>query len=70
MTPGSTDGRPPVETAARLRKLKGAAPENPMTTLDALAIEFGKIAAERDFAVSAQDKSQAGDLSSPEGRTP
>ena len=70
MTPGSTDGAAPVKDAARLRKLKGAAKENFMKTLDALAVEFGKIAAERDFAVSAQDKSQAGGLSFPEGRIP
>lgn len=66
MKPDPTNGRPPVN----LRKLKRSGPNTPMETLDALAIELGRIAAERDFAAFAQDKPKTDGLSSSEGRTP
>jgi hypothetical protein len=63
----STDGRATVQHAC-LRK--GVAADALMKTLDALAVELGKLAAERDFAISAQDNSPSGGLSLLEGRIP
>jgi hypothetical protein len=68
MTSASRDG-PTTHGATQSQQLKVPGPGNPEETLAALAIELGKIAAHRNFVVSAEDKPQTDELSSPEGRT-
>jgi hypothetical protein len=65
MTCGPTDGETPAARRAKDR----ARADNPLTILDALAIELGRLAAQRDFAKAVEEEADT-DLSSPQGRVP
>jgi hypothetical protein len=67
MTCGPTDGGAPAAHPAA-EKAKVAPPaDSPKETLDALAVELGRLAAQRDFAKAVEDQANT-DLLSPQGR--